>query len=138
MSLSVIYKNDDLEVLHDSDVLGGTVIGLETDGEAWLNKEDALAVVNAVLKQLEPNEPVESVQADGSLGETLLAAAIKFGCTTYFGYAKGNGNTIEQRKLTPYEIREVPGGKIVFGYDPDREDVRAYRLDRIKGGIALS
>lgn len=65
------------------------------------------------------------------------AAALEAGVT--FRYAKGDRQqTIESRTLSQvYDVREVKGHIVVTGFDPDRDDVRAYRLDRIKGTVSV-
>lgn len=75
--------------------------------------------------------------ASGTLNEKLLALAIEADLSVAFTYAKGEGQFLEERTLEPHEVREVKGNKLVLGYDVDRDDVRAYRLDRIKGRVAL-
>lgn len=73
----------------------------------------------------------------GSLNEQLLQVAINHDAEVEFAYAKGSGQVIEHRRVNPSELREVKGHKIVVGFDPDRDDVRAYRLDRIKGTVSI-
>jgi hypothetical protein len=73
----------------------------------------------------------------GTLNEQLLQVAINNDLQVSFGYTKGDGAIIESRHLNPSELREVKGHKIVTGFDPDRDDVRAYRLDRIVGKVAI-
>lgn len=65
------------------------------------------------------------------------AAALDAGVT--FRYAKGVGEaSIESRVLSEvFDVREVKGHVVVTGFDPDRNDVRAYRLDRIKGTVQV-
>jgi predicted DNA-binding transcriptional regulator YafY len=55
-----------------------------------------------------------------------------------FRYAKGDGKNIEQRSLVPADVKAVNGHATFTGYDPDRDDVRAYRTDRIKGQVAVN
>lgn len=78
----------------------------------------------------------------GSSDQAVLDLAAKHGLEVSFRYDKqsGRGN-IEPRRLKVGHdgvttTRE--GHKIVTGHDPDRDDVRAYRLDRIVGGVTLS
>ena len=47
-------------------------------------------------------------------------------------YDKGEG-VIEQRRLFPKVSYAAPNGIVITGDDPDRDDVRAFRLDRIQG-----
>lgn len=76
-----------------------------------------------------------------SFNEGLLRLAAVHHKPVTFRYAKGKGDVIEQRSLIPSDVRNVTEGGAVHatftGYDPDREDVRAYRTDRIKGQVAV-
>lgn len=60
-----------------------------------------------------------------------------------FRYAKGDGGVIELRALKPESVKIIKPGKsdehvTVTGYDPDRDAVRHYRLDRIKGDVRIA
>jgi predicted DNA-binding transcriptional regulator YafY len=69
-----------------------------------------------------------------SLNATLLQHGIDSKLTCRFRYAKGNNESvIETRFLVPYNIVSIGDHETVMGYDPDRDEPRAYRLDRIKG-----
>jgi len=65
------------------------------------------------------------------INRAILTNAAADGRTVSFEYAKGDGNTIELRSLVPNEVKEF-----VVGYDPVRDEPRAYRLDRIKGLVS--
>lgn len=69
--------------------------------------------------------------------EALLRLAAIHHKTVTFAYAKGEGTTIEQRKLIPSDVKNVRGHVTFTGYDPDREAARAYRTDRIKGQVEV-
>lgn len=73
-----------------------------------------------------------------SLNEGLLRLAAVHGRTVEFRYAKGDGKVIETRTMVPASVATA-GEHITFtGIDPDREDYRAYRVDRIKGVVTVS
>ncbi len=73
-----------------------------------------------------------------SFNEGLMRLAAVHGKTVTFRYAKGDGKIIEQRTLVPSDVKER-GGHVTFtGYDPDRDDVRAYRVDRMKGEVSIA
>lgn len=65
----------------------------------------------------------------------ILAAAHQASIT--FRYAKGDGRIIEDRSLDAESINtSKDGSRSIVGTDPDRDgEVRAYRVDRIKGTI---
>ena len=45
---------------------------------------------------------------------------------------------IEQRRLFPKASYAAPNGIVIVGDDPDRDDVRAFRLDRIQGEVVVA
>lgn len=72
--------------------------------------------------------------------QDAIAAAIEYSRTARFSYEKqsGPGGIIERRTLQPSELCYTRLGEpFVVGYDPDREDVRAFRLDRIIGHVEV-
>ena len=65
-----------------------------------------------------------------------LTTAILYGYRVSFRYAKGEDQAIiEPRTLEPTEIVRDGDTVRVIGIDPDRDDYRSYRLDRIKGAV---
>jgi predicted DNA-binding transcriptional regulator YafY len=72
-----------------------------------------------------------------SFNEALLRLAAVHHKPVTFRYAKGKGDTIEQRRLIPSDVKSVSNHVTFTGYDPDRENVRAYRTDRIKGQVSV-
>lgn len=75
--------------------------------------------------------------SDVSFNEALLRLAAIHERTVEFRYAKGNGANIETRQLVPQDVRQVGDHLTFTGYDPDRDDVRAYRVDRMKGEVTV-
>ncbi len=77
-----------------------------------------------------------------SFNEGVLRLASVHGRTTEFRYGKGAGALIETRRLKPSDVNVIGAGKksehVTFtGFDPDRNAVRNYRLDRIKGDVRV-
>jgi predicted DNA-binding transcriptional regulator YafY len=90
-------------------------------------------------------EHPQSVKLDGvplasqiSFNEGLLRLAAVHSKTVTFRYAKGDGAVIETRTLQPTEVKEVAGHVTFTGYDPDRDEPRAYRVDRMKGEVSVA
>ena len=102
--------------------------------DTWLERAEALELANAIFAALGA-EAKTATNGYGTVNEALIAVAIEHGLTIGFRYAKGDGSIIETRELQPEVIQEGKAGKIVVGHDPDRDDVRAYRFDRIKGNV---
>lgn len=80
---------------------------------------------------------------DITYNEGLLRLAAIHNKIVEFRYAKGDGRIIELRALIPSEVKVVKPGKAdehitVAGYDPDRDAVRNYRLDRIAGDARVA
>lgn len=123
-----------------------------TDSEPF-SPEEAKAFAIALLEAA-GYEPVEepaltpatlfgAADADERAGWNLdaLTAAIEYNRQARFSYEKasGPGGIIERRVLAPSELLHTRSGEpFVVGYDPEREDVRAFRLDRIVGYVEVS
>lgn len=78
-----------------------------------------------------------------TFNEGLVRLAAIHGKTVEFRYAKGDGSMIELRALQPATVIVVdPGGDdehVTFsGFDPDRQQPRHYRLDRMKGDARIA
>jgi predicted DNA-binding transcriptional regulator YafY len=68
-----------------------------------------------------------------SFNEALVRVAAIHGRRIQFRYAKGDGDVIETRTVEP----AMMSAEGFTGYDPDRDEARSYRLDRIKGDVAM-
>jgi predicted DNA-binding transcriptional regulator YafY len=81
-----------------------------------------------------------SVKAsDISFNEGVLRLAVVHHKRVEFRYAKGEGDVIETRQLQPESIKVAQGGAMSFvGWDPDRNALRTYRVDRIKGEVKFA
>lgn len=72
-----------------------------------------------------------------SFNEAILRVAAAHNRQVTFRYAKGDGNMIETRVLVPSRVMNVDGHVTFSGYDEDRNQVRAYRMDRMKGEVKI-
>lgn len=65
--------------------------------------------------------------------------ALEYDREITFRYAKAEGAIIEQRSVTPHLVYETSDNEwVVVGDDPDRKDIRAFRLDRIVGELGVN
>ncbi len=70
--------------------------------------------------------------ADDTEIAAVIAQAISGRRRLSFEYYKENEDELATRSLEPYQLVNGREGWYVAGYDPAREDVRHFRLDRIK------
>lgn len=71
-----------------------------------------------------------------SFNEAILRLAQIHEKVVEFRYEKGKNMPIETRRLKPTSITESKEHAMIFvGYDPDRDDTRSFRVDRIKGEV---
>jgi len=55
----------------------------------------------------------------------------------HFFYRKGAGEPVELRALSPYELRTSAAGHLlVLGFDHDRQEVRHFRIERVRGTLS--
>jgi predicted DNA-binding transcriptional regulator YafY len=143
---------DVVEVLLDSDtgevefdgpsIFSFTVETTKDLTETLIDHVNSLTPVPTITSEITPTEPVATVTASDdsrdNWNRTAFAAAETLGLKVAFRYAKGDGGNIESRELAEvYDVRETKGVAIVTGFDSDRDDVRAYRLDRVKGYVSV-
>lgn len=86
-----------------------------------------------LAKILAPGTYVARVENDPNTA--LLTVAKQHGLTASFRYQKKSSGNIEARRVVPEEF--IKDGTIVVGYDPDREEYRTFRLDRIIGAVSV-
>ena len=73
-----------------------------------------------------------------SFNEGILRLAAVHARPVEFRYAKSPAAPIETRRFTPTGIGQANDGAfVVMGNDEDREQPRAFRLDRIKGDVKI-
>lgn len=71
-----------------------------------------------------------------SFNEGVLRLALIHIKQVEFRYEKRSDAPIESRRLIPSRITIAKGGDMsFFGWDPDREAERQFRVDRIKGDV---
>lgn len=112
-------------------------------GQEWYIRDpsEALPIADAIYAandQYVPQPPAGAVRASEiPFNEAILRVAAAHSRECSFRYAKGDGTTIESRTFVPSNVQRV-GDHVTFtGYDPDRDDYRAYRSDRIKGEVTV-
>jgi hypothetical protein len=133
--------DDGTAIIRDPNGAGGMTLGIDDGGGeyTWIDDDNVAEFVATIAAAFDLR--VAGTSASGvageSLNEQLLQVAIDNDVQVRFNYAKGDGAIIEARALTPVKLDEAKGHKIVTGFDPDREDIRAYRLDRIKGTVSV-
>jgi predicted DNA-binding transcriptional regulator YafY len=76
--------------------------------------------------------------SDVSFNEGVLRLAAIHNKQVVFRYAKGDGKIIESRTFIPGNISGKGADTRFTGYDPDRDEPRAYRIDRIKGEVRFA
>lgn len=133
---------DGIQIIRDPQATAGCslAIAVENCEYYWISDDElpefvaTLAAAGNVTVTLNKSAPVPT---SGSFNEQLLQVAINNDRRVAFKYAKGQGAIIESRQLDPVKLDDVKGHKIVTGFDPDRDEIRAYRLDRIQGTVSI-
>lgn len=137
-----------MSTLYDQD--GITVESPDSDGDYGVSTrfhenyvhEDEIADVARALASVAgtnaANGDAVVLASSVPFNEGLMRLAAAHDRTVTFSYAKGDGSVIEQRRLKPESVQTVGDHVTFIGYDPDRDDVRAYRVDRIKGEVSVA
>lgn len=121
-------------VLHDPDD-GALPIALhDGEGPIWLDRDEAILAADAILAALGEDDEIVLARTI-SFNEGVLRVAAVHDKRVRFRYAKGGGTVIETRVLKPAVVKTIKDHKVVVGFDPDRDEIRSYRLDRIKGDV---
>lgn len=131
-------QGDAVRVYHDPEDTQQPC-ALEISGEKWwLHVPEVQRIIAALQRTIGADAADSRVAAnDITLNEALMRLAALHGREVEFSYAKGAGALIEKRRLRPSDVREVSGHMTFTGYDPDRDEPRAYRTDRIKGEVTI-
>lgn len=138
------YEGDKLTVGVSFDRLWIESEDEETTSFGFNRDTDGVREVRDLLTTWLDDQPSASVTRASEIefNEALLRLAAVHGKTVVFRYAKGDGHHIELRRLIPNQILKVQKDGIehltFVGHDPDRDDVRAYRYDRIKGEVSVA
>lgn len=122
LDLTVDESGETACVMFKRDSEAGEVRALRDYLNEWLGEQG------------KPLRPASSL----SYNEGALRLALLHGKSVTFSYAKGDGSFIETRRFEPQEVKTSGDNVVVVGYDPDRNDYRAFRLDRIKGDVRVS
>ena len=106
----------------------------------WNFSRDSARTLRDLLSQwLGDPEPSRIRASEVSFNEGILRLAAVHEQRVSFRYAKGDGAHIEQRTLVPETLFKANDGSLlVAGQDPDRNEYRAYRVDRIKGEVSAA
>lgn len=107
--------------------------------------EENLATLAKVVRSMLPANPCASVpgatppavNTENTWNEAILDLAAAHGRTVSFSYEKSGSRTIEKRRLEVEHVLEGRNGVLVVGQDPDRQDVRSFRVDRIVGSVSV-
>jgi len=91
--------------------------------------------VKAVLSNAQPQTPVSELQA---YNKDLALFAGDHAVELSFEYRKGKNAEVRPRRVQPEAVYATPKGNlVVIGHDPDKDDVRAFRLDRFVGRASV-
>lgn len=118
----------------DGDVLVAVTEGEEECG-LYLDANGVKVLLSALSSPTVERDSIPDPD-NPDWNETAIAAAILFEKAIEFAYDKGSG-VIETRKLFPKVSYAAPNGIVVTGDDLDRNDVRAFRVDRIQGEVKV-
>ncbi len=140
---TAVYEHEDFDIRFDNDELDDLpyrvgLIDADINDYVWIT--DAAVDALAAHKAERYGEPRPATRAsEVSFDEGVLRLAAVHGRTVTFRYAKGGGSMIETRTLTPESVfTNKRGDLLVGGQDPDRDEYRAYRVDRIKGSVSVA
>ncbi len=106
--------------------------------------EGSLATVREKVIDALGEDPVhEGLQVaappgDDSQISTIVSRAIADGHLLSFEYYKENEDEFSSRTVEPYALINGREGWYVVSFDPDRDDIRHFRLDRIKSATVTA
>jgi proteasome accessory factor BC len=106
--------------------------------------EGSLATVREKVVDALGEDPVhEGLQVaappgDDSQISTIVSRAIADGRLLSFEYYKENEDEFSTRTVEPYALINGREGWYVVSFDPDRDDIRHFRLDRIKSATVTA
>lgn len=135
--MSIVYDKDGITVASpDGD---GDYAVTSSAHNFYVAEDEAADVARALAVAAgSPNGDPVVLASSVSFNEALMRLAAAHDRTVTFRYAKGGGTVIEQRVLKPQSVQTVGDHVTFIGHDPDRDDVRAYRVDRIKGEVSVA
>ncbi len=125
------YEQPDVELTDEEAAALAVVVRMTAEPDARL----AMARVAARSPDDEVADPSLSLGARLSLGEgpyAELSTAVVERRRVRFTYRRNDGST-GRRDVAPYAVLTRGGAWYLVGHDASRDDVRAFRLDRIVG-----
>lgn len=138
-------SNVPVNILRDPRAIGDLPLALQTDdfddGQLWLTNDQAINLANALLREAGVKSDEEGLirASDLTYNEGALRLAAVHGKAVTFRYAKSTTAPIETREFVPESVIVTKAGdKVVLGPDADREHIRSFRLDRIKGDVEVA
>ena len=113
--------------------------GYDKINEWDFSRETAVELANTILKLVgEDDKSTQVVHAASiSFNEGVLRLAAIHKKTVEFRYVKDNAKPPETRRFVPSSVTGSGNNLRFTGWDEDREAVRAFRLDRIKGTVGV-
>ncbi len=130
------YEQPDVELTAEEAAALAVVVRMTAEPDARL----AMARIAARSPDDEIADPSLSLGAKLALGEgpfAELSAAVVERRRVSFTYRRGDGSTA-QRDVAPYAVLTRGGAWYLVGHDASRDDVRAFRLDRMSGGVTVA
>jgi predicted DNA-binding transcriptional regulator YafY len=91
---------------------------------------------SAAAVRVEVSDPDYSAEMSGRLGK--LESAISKQRTTKFSYWSISRDEVSERAVNPYALLNDNGAWYVVGHDLDRDDMRTFRVSRIRGDIRFA
>jgi proteasome accessory factor B len=120
------YELPDIQL--DADEVAALAIALQVTGE----ERARLGLVKLAARAPDPTDGLPQPQARVSLGTEAVddvAEAIVERRAVQFGYRKADGSA-STRTVDPYAVVQRRGHWYLVGRDHDRDDIRAFRVDR--------
>ena len=125
------YELPDVDL--DRDEMAALAVALRVTGQA----DERLALSKLAARAPDPLGAPTDVDARVSLETQAVdevADAVVGRCTVRFTYRKADGEEAD-RTVDPYGVVLRKGAWYVVGRDHDRDDLRAFRLDRVRGHV---
>lgn len=147
-SLNVkVYDGNTIVVRLDADAVASLVAVVNGEEPPQPAPSEPQPVVLEPVEETGPTpeevfeEKTEDHVLDGrtAFNAVAIQTAASYGLSISFRYAKSEDAPIETRSLRDVAVVHTEEGEtLATGIDPDRDGVRAFRLDRIKGYVSVS
>lgn len=100
--------------------------------------DDAASLADAIYAAAGKSAPNDAVRAsEVPLNEALIRVAAAHNAHIRFRYAKGPSAPVETREFAPVSVKVLPDHVTFVGFDSDRNAMRSFRSDRIKGQVEV-